>query len=154
MVAPLLPRLAPATRFYEPCVGHGSLVEVLTGAGHVCVGSSDEEADARSTAYYIPDGAIFITNPPFHGRPRDLHPLICNLADQAPFWALLPGDWLFNRGSAPMMLRLREIVVIGRAKWFPPGTGMDNMAWMLFDRPGTPQLLCQSAGNMAASGSG
>jgi hypothetical protein len=61
--------------------------------------------------------------------------LICNLGDQALFWALLPGDWLFNAGSAPMMPRLREIVVIGRAKWFPPGVGMDNMAWMLFGRP-------------------
>jgi hypothetical protein len=137
MVAPLLPHLRPSTRFIEPCVGRGSLRDALTRAGHVCVGAYDLPTDARIHDYGVEDGEKFITNPPYHGRRHDLHPLIANLSDQAPFWALLPGDWLFNASSAPMMTRLRKIVVIGRAKWFP-GTkhnGMENMAWMLFDRP-------------------
>ena len=43
---PLLERLPPHTRFYEPCVGEHDLVHHLTAAGHVLVGCSDEELDA------------------------------------------------------------------------------------------------------------
>jgi hypothetical protein len=136
---PLLRNLAHATRFLEPCVGAGYLVEHLTGAGHVLVGAHDLPDDARSHHYGVEPGALFISNPPFWGRPFDLHPLIADLSDQAPTWLLMPGDWLFNRSSAPLMPRLRRIVAVGRARWIPDSrfTGKDNACWLLFDRPDT-----------------
>jgi hypothetical protein len=81
VVAPLLPLLAPHTRFIEPCVGDGRLADCMAAAGHVLVGAYDLPTNARSTRYSIPDGAIFITNPP-HSRDL-LHPIIVNLSDQA-----------------------------------------------------------------------
>jgi hypothetical protein len=101
------------------------------------VGAHDLPDDARSHRYSVERGALFISNPPFHGRPTDLHPLIVNLTDQAPAWLLMPGDWLFNRSSAPLMPRLRRVVAVGRVKWIPdsPFTGTDNYAWMLFGHP-------------------
>jgi hypothetical protein len=45
-VRPLLESLPPHTKFYEPCRGEDDLVGHLTAAGHVLVGSSDEEHDA------------------------------------------------------------------------------------------------------------
>jgi hypothetical protein len=85
----------------------------------------------------MPAGSFFVSNPPFHGRPADLHPLIINLSGQAPFWALLPGDWLFNRSSAALMPRLRKVVAIGRIQWFEnsPYSSKENYAWMLFAHP-------------------
>ena len=53
-VLPLLECLPPYTKFYEPCRGENDLVGHLTAAGHVLVGSSDEELDARTTQYRIP----------------------------------------------------------------------------------------------------
>ena len=52
-VLPLLECLPPHTKFYEPCRGENDLVGHLTAAGHVLVGSSDEELDARTTQYRI-----------------------------------------------------------------------------------------------------
>jgi hypothetical protein len=91
-VAPLLPWLMPRTQFVEPCVGAGRLVEHLTAAGHLPVGIHDLPDDARRKRYSILGDEVFITNPPFWGRPNDLHPLIRNLSNQAPAWLLPIGS--------------------------------------------------------------
>jgi hypothetical protein len=136
-VTPLLPWLAPRTRFIEPCAGAGRLVEHLTAAGHVLAGAFDLPDDARNRRYDIPAGALFVTNPPYWGRPGDLHPLVCNLSDQASTWLLMSGDWPDNLSSAPLMSRARVIVAVGRVKWIPDSkfAGKDNCAWILFERP-------------------
>jgi hypothetical protein len=136
-VTPLLPWLAAGRRFIEPCAGAGVLAGHLKRAGHVLAGAFDLPVDARSHRYDVDDADCFVTNPPYWGRRDDLHPLIVNLSDQAAAWLLMPGDWLFNRSSAPLMPRLRLIVAVGRVKWIPdsPFTGKDNCAWMLFGRP-------------------
>jgi hypothetical protein len=133
----LLPWLEPRTPFIEPCVGDGHLVGLLKRAGHILVGAHDLPDDARSHRYNVQAGVVLVTNPPFWGRPADLHPLIVNLSDQAPTWLLMPADWLFNLSSAPLMPRLRMVVAVGRVKWIPDSqfTGKDNCAWMLFERP-------------------
>jgi hypothetical protein len=117
-------------------MGAGRLADHLTDAGHVLAGAYDLPADARMQRYDIPIRAVFITNPPYWGRPADLHPLIVNLSDQAPTWLLMPADWLFNRSSGPLMARARMIVAVGRVKWIPDSefAGKDNVAWILFDR--------------------
>jgi hypothetical protein len=134
----LLRRLRPATRFIEPCVGGGVLAGHLKRAGHVLVAAFGLPTDARSTRYDVdPGDTVFITNPPYHGRPRDLHPLIENLSDQALAWLLLPHDWLCNVSSAPLMPRLRSVAAIGRVRWIEgsPHAGKDNYDWMAFGRP-------------------
>jgi hypothetical protein len=133
---PLLPHLAPETRFIEPCCGEGYLIGHLKCAGHVLVGAFDLPHDARAKRYAgIEDGIVFVTNPPWR---RDiLHPIIVNLSDQAATWLLIDADWVHTRQSIPYLPRLRTIVSVGRVKWIPdsPFTGKDNCAWHLFDRP-------------------
>jgi hypothetical protein len=135
---PLLRCLKEPTLFIEPCVGKGCLADHLKSAGHVMVASYDRQHDARTMVYHPPHEAVFITNPPYWGRPNDLHPLITNLSDQAPTWLLLSADWLFNRSSGPLTKRLRRIVAVGRVKWIPgsPHSGKENAAWLLFDGKG------------------
>jgi len=136
-VEPLLPWLQPGTRFIEPCYGRGDLANRLQGAGHVMTAGFELPFDARVNRYVVMSGEVFITNPPYWGRPVDLHPLIENLSNQAPTWLLMSADWLFNVGSAPLMPRLRRIVAVGRVKWIPgsPHVAKDNAAWLLFKRP-------------------
>jgi hypothetical protein len=135
-VAPLLPWLQPQTHFIEPCYGEGALAGRLRAAGHRFAGGFDLPIDARVHNYRITDGEIFVTNPPYWGRPADLHPLIENLSNQAPTWLLMSADWLFNLGSAPLMSRLRRIIAVGRVKWIPGSlfSSKDNVAWLLFDK--------------------
>jgi hypothetical protein len=133
--APLLPHLAPRTRFVEPCAGNGCLIEHLEAAGHVCVGRYDLPDDARAASYAeAKDGAIFVTNPPW-SRPT-LHQIIINLSNQSCTWLLIDADWPHTLQSIPFMPRLRAIVSIGRVRWIPdsPYDGKDNCAWLLFDR--------------------
>ena len=135
-VTPLLPHLAPGTRFIEPCCGEGRLVEHLVSAGHVCAARCDLPTDATIWRYVsIENGVIFITNPPWR---RDvLHPLIINLSSQAPTWLLLDAPWCHTRQAIPYLLRLRKIVSVGRVRWIPdsPFTSKDDRAWHLFDLP-------------------
>jgi hypothetical protein len=132
---PLLRCLKRGTRFIEPCVGAGHLAYHLKDEGHVMVAAYDWPTDARTHVYDAPDDAVFITNPPYWGRPKDLHPLIENLSNQAPTWLLMSADWLFNASSGPLTKRLRRIVAVGRVKWIPGSryTSKDNAAWLLFD---------------------
>jgi hypothetical protein len=135
-VEPLLRWLEPHTAFIEPCYGNGVLRDALEASGHRFVGGFDLPIDARAHSYGVKPGEIFITNPPSWGRPRELHPLIENLSDQAPCWLLMSADWLFNQSSGPLTKRLRRIVAVGRVKWIPGSkyVGKDNVAWLLFDR--------------------
>jgi hypothetical protein len=136
--APLLASLKPGTLFVEPCAGSGALVGHLRAAGHICLAAYNLPArDARTAAYDMPPGAIFITNPPYWGRPADLHPLIFNCSSQATTWLLLNADWIHNKSSAPLMPRLKTIVAVGRVKWITgtPHTSKENVIWCRFGAP-------------------
>ncbi len=152
-VLPLLPHIAPKTRFAEPCAGDGALVNHLWLAGHIPTVASDIEprvdwittADAIAQDYGPQD--CFITNPPWS---RDvLHSIILNLSSQAPAWLLFDADWMHTRQSVPFMPFLRKIVSVGRVKWIPdsPFTSKDNCCWYLFDQ--TSDALAQFVGRAA-----
>lgn len=140
-VLPLLPHLAPGTRYAEPCAGDGRLMDVLGDYGHVCVWACD--IDPRRNDIHENDAAtcgvgkaeVFITNPPWNRA--DLHDIIMNLSDKAPTWLLFDADWIHTRQAIPFLPRLRKIVSVGRVKWIEdsPHTGKDNCAWHLFDKP-------------------
>lgn len=143
-VKPLLPLLAPGTRFIEPCAGDGRLIEALQIAGHVCVEAFDIEpqddciakADAR---HWRRDGYVssyghrmIITNPPW-ARPV-LHALIDHLPRQHPTWLLFDADWAHTRQAGPLLRTCHLIVSVGRVKWEPGSKhqGKDNCAWYFF----------------------
>lgn len=138
-VRPLLPHLAPGTRFCEPCAGDGRLIDHLTSAGHVCAGAWDiepqrDDIDRQdATQRIIGNIDCFITNPPWDRK--ILHPLIVHLSAQAPTWLLFDADWIHTRQAASFMPLLRSVVSVGRVKWIAdsPFTGKDNCAWHLFD---------------------
>ena len=106
----------------------------LTAAGHVLVGSSDEELDARTTQYRIPEDSVFITNPPWD-RPT-LHAILTNLSNQAPAWLLIDADWAHTRQSIPYLPSVRTIVATGRHRSIPGTkfTSKDNACWHLTSR--------------------
>jgi hypothetical protein len=134
-VVPLLGHLAPTTRYIEPCVGEGALVEHLKRVGHLCVAQYDLPDDARTKRYDEAEpGVVFLTNPPW-SRPA-LHEIIVNLSDQLPTWLLIDADWAHTRQAAPFMPRLKTIVSVGRCRWIPDSafTGKDNCAWHFFVR--------------------
>jgi len=155
-VAPLLPHLAPSTRFIEPCAGDGRLVDHLTAAGHRCVFAGDIEPQRKDiecgnalslvTGWRIAADAI-VTNPPW-GR-ADLHPLIGHLSAVLPTWLLFDADWMHTKQSAPFIPYLHKIVSVGRVKWIPDSkmTGKDNCAWYLFDQ--TSEAPAQFIGRAA-----
>jgi hypothetical protein len=147
-VLPLLPHLAPGTRYLEPCAGDGALAVILDDAGHQCLGAYDVEQRERIAGFYqlvvhhdarsyrYPGASsvdCFITNPPWSREV--LHPIIENLSRQLPTWLLFDADWMHTRQAAPYLPLLRKIVSVGRVKWIPdsPFTGKDNCAWYLFD---------------------
>lgn len=139
-VLPLLPHLAPGTRFCEPCAGDGRLIDHLEDAGHVCVGANDIEPGRHDIALgdatlidRIPARAVFVTNPPWDRKL--LHPVILNLSAIAPTWLLFDADWMHTKQSAQFMPLLRKVVSVGRVKWIEdsPFTGKDNCCWYLFD---------------------
>lgn len=140
-VLPLLPFLPPRTRFVEPCAGDGRLIDHLTRRGHKCIGALDIEPErgdiqrGDATALRVSNAGsfMFITNPPWT---RDiLHPLIRNLAAQAPCWFLFEADWMSNAHATQFRPLLRDVVLIGRVKWFEgsDSNGKDNIAWYHFD---------------------
>lgn len=137
-VLPLLPHLAPGTRFCEPCAGDGRLIDHLTAAGHHCAGAWDIEPrrddidKIDASQRLIGNIDCFITNPPW-SRPV-LHELISHLAWQHPTWLLFDADWMHTKQSAPFMPLLRAVVSVGRVKWIEdsPFTGKDNCCWYLF----------------------
>ena len=106
-VAPLLPHLAPASRFFEPCAGEGRLVAHLVNAGHFCVGQCDLPTDATIWRYVsVEPGVVFVTNPPWR---RDvLHPIILNLSGQAPAWLLIDAGWVHSSSRFPISRACRK----------------------------------------------
>ena len=134
-VAPLLKRLAPRTRFIEPCAGNGRLIEHLVRAGHVLVGQYDLPDDARAKRYGVEDGVVFVTNSPW-SRSSTASDHRQSLRPGAA-WLLIDADWVHTLQSISYQPRLRTIVSIGRVRWIPdlPFDGKDNCAWHLFDRP-------------------
>ena len=138
-VLPLLPHLAPATSFIEPCAGDGALVRHLQEAGHYCARASDiaprhdsvVELDAFQIGKTLAN--CIITNPPWDRKV--LHPLIRHLSALAPTWLLFDADWMHTRQSADLVKGCSKIVSIGRVKWIPDSkmTGKDNCCWYLFE---------------------
>jgi hypothetical protein len=140
-VLPLLPHLAPRTRFIEPCAGDGRLLRHLECHGHVCVDAFDiepqcetvDKADALTVEIDARPGKVCITNMPWR---RDfMHPFIDRWRQILPTWILCDADWMHTRQSAPFMPYCRKIISVGRVKWIEGSkmTGKDNAVWMLFD---------------------
>ncbi len=130
-VSPLVGFFASDLRYYEPCVGNGSLVRLLNK--FVCIGSSDIEKDARTTQYNT-DADCFITNPPWSRNL--LHPIIDNLRKQLPTWLLFDADWMHTQQAIPYMQYCQTIISVGRLRWIPNTNmdGKDNCAWYLFGK--------------------
>lgn len=143
-VKPLLPWLAPKTRFIDPCAGAGDLVEHLIDAGHVFVSGSDIAprndyvrevnlltADRRT---FKPEQFdCFITNLPWDRKL--LHPMIEHLRSFGrPLWTLIDANWMFTAQAAPYLAYCSKIITVGRVKWIPdsPMTGKDDAAWFRF----------------------
>ena len=137
-VFPLLPHLAPKTKFIEPCAGERDLVRHLTEHGHECVSASDIADRPGIDARHLTDGDgadVFITNPPW-GR-SILHPIIVNLSNTLPTWLLFDADWMHTKQAVTYLERCLKIVSVARVKWMGPDsphTGKDNCCWFLFDR--------------------
>ena len=152
-VLPLLPHLAPHTKFSEPCCGDGALVRALEKHGHLCYWSSDIEdrsvprtvsgvwvtskavvADALALTNPLKQADCIITNTPY--RKDILFPMIEHFSALTPTWLLLNADFMHNVGSVPFLNYCRNIVSIGRVKWIPGSKngGMENFCWYLFDQ--------------------
>lgn len=142
-VAPLLPHLAPGTRFIEPCAGDGALVRHLQAAGHICSRASDIEPQAdwiqrrcvlTQSVLPLGEAPVFITNPPWERN--TLHQIIDRLSRFAPTWLLFDADWVHTRQAVPFLPWLRKVVSVGRIRWIPDSkmTGKDNCAWYHFDQ--------------------
>ena len=139
-VVPLLPHLAPKTRFVEPCAGDGRLIEHLEKHGHICEYAFDIEPNSPEVDYgdalkvRIDDPELVAcTNPPWDRT--ILHPLIEHWRVQMPTWLLFDGDWFHTRQAAPYLPYCRKVVSIGRVKWIEGSkhTGKDNAIWALFE---------------------
>jgi hypothetical protein len=134
-VEPLLPHLAPGTRFIEPCAGDGSLIRALEAAGHVCEFASDLEPQAEgihavdALEVMWPADALVITNPPWERHL--LHPMIDLWPD---CWMLYDANWVWTKRARPYAARCSLIVPVGRIKWIPdsPHSSMDDCAWFRF----------------------
>lgn len=152
-ILPLLPHLAPCTRFAEPCAGDGRVAKFLNKHGHRCVWASDIAPEGRGietlNALDVDQAlirrcraSIFITNPPWH-RPT-MHTLIRHLSSLLPTWILMDADWSFTDFPRKLKIPIAKIVTIGRVKWIEdsPHLGMDNAVWVKFDRRhrGQPRL--------------
>ena len=132
-------RLAPRTRFIEPCAGDGALVMALEAAGHVCVAASDIEP--RDPEIATRDGAdagralseyTIVTNPPWS---RELLLPLLDAWIESParqVWLLLASTHLMNRYSGPYAPRTAEIIPAGRPKWIADSkwSAKDDACWV------------------------
>jgi hypothetical protein len=146
--AALHPHLKPGTRFMEPCVGYGDLVQQLKALGHESVWESDlisrpEYPAAQIDVFNITEdhpewlpGYVdaIITNPPW--TRKILHPMIDHLRQLAPTWLLFEADWAHTRQSIPFMPYCTDIVSVGRMKWIKdsPSGSLKDVAWYRFTR--------------------
>ena len=135
-VLPLLPHLLKNTKFIEPCVGEGDLVNHLTKFGHECVGRYDLPTDATVTSYDLGNeeycAEYFITNPPW--TRQLLHPMIDNLRMQLPTWLLFDAGWMHTKQAQPFLPFCSKIVSVGRVKWIAGSLygSLDDACWYLF----------------------
>jgi hypothetical protein len=147
-VAALLPHLPPRSRFVEPCAGAGDLVRQLEAAGHKCLDAFDIEPlvpevrqlDALQWEVrpFVYDRVI--TNPPY--RWDLLSAMIPHFCDQATVsWLLLESTFMFNARSAPLLRRCRQIVTVGRMKWFEETahSSTKDYCWFQFGRESDAQ---------------
>jgi len=155
-VKPLLPHLAPETKYCEPCAGKGDLIRHLATANHVCVAAYDvnlmvdgvTQLDASFlTLADLNQADMIITNPPWE---RDvLHQIISRCLAIAPAWLLFDADWMHTRQSAPYMPFCEKIVSVGRVKWIENSKddGKDNCCWYKFNTStvGNPTFYGRSA---------
>ena len=142
-VRPLAARLAPGTRFYEPCAGDGAIITHLATHNMFCVGARDiaplgdfiERGDALAlTEQDIGDAELLITNPPYE---RGLmHALIDHFSRLRPTWLLVEMDWLATLQAEPFLRFASDIIVVRRMKLFKgtPSEGYDNYVWIRFQR--------------------
>lgn len=141
-IQPLLPHLAPRTRFCEPCAGDGTLIRHLEGNGHQCVSAFDVAprssgircADASFMQFEdLGEAEVIITNPPWDRHA--LHQIIERCVFLAPAWLLFDADWMHTRQAAPHLRHCSMIVAIGRVKWIEGsgGAGKDNSCWYKFE---------------------
>lgn len=152
-LAPLLPFLAPRTRFIEPCAGNYQLAAMLEAEGHECVHARDlvpqddrVEAGNALAPYWLEglSADMIITNTPW--KRQILHPMILRFSSIRPTWLLFDADWIhttqevvakkYNVSTATeLRKRCRMVVSVGRLKWIEgsPHSGMDNVSWYLFD---------------------
>lgn len=141
-VTPLLPHLAPRTRFCEPCAGAGVLIGHLERSGHTCVSAFDvaprsdgiRSADASFMQCEDLGGAdCIITNPPWDRQP--LHQIIERGLFLIPAWYLFDSDWMHTKQAIPFLDKCSMIVSVGRVKWIEgsDGAGKDNCCWYKFE---------------------
>lgn len=141
----LQPFLPAHVRFAEPCAGNGDLIEAMEWHGHRCVYACDINP-GKGTTFEKRDlftldkrwrrsaGAeMFVTNTPW--LREVLHPMIDHLTGLLPTWLLLDSDWSHTDQALPYLDRCRQIVALGRVKWFQGSAhgGFENAAWYLFD---------------------
>ena len=152
-VAPLLPHLAPRTRFCEPAAGDLALVKQLEAAGHTPFWISDIMGrdvtavvsgvpvtrtviaiDALKLTTPMQQSDVVITNPPY--SKEILFPLMEHFRKYKAAWLLLNADFIHNIGSAPYLEYCSMIVSVGRIKWIEgsKGGGMENHAWLKFEQ--------------------
>lgn len=139
-VQPLLPFLAPGTRYIEPFAGAGDLINQLSPYAS-CEYASDvdplapgiDTADFR--AVRVRPGQAVITNPPW--TRKLLHEAIVHFSNMGPTWFLFDAAWGFTQQAAPFAERWRRTVVVGRLKWIPGSRddAKDDAAWYEFGQP-------------------
>jgi hypothetical protein len=139
----LLPHLAPATTFIEPCAGDGRLVDWLQAAGHKCLSAFDinprrpdiVQLNAMDWEGGLSLGTMIITNPPY-ARPV-MHAMIDHFVQRSwCTWLLLEASWAHTKQAAPFLPHCAKIVSVGRMQIFD-GTGTSgkkDFAWYQFVR--------------------
>lgn len=144
-VLPLLPFLAPNTKFVEPCAGDGRLIRWLERHGHECVGAMDIEPqdlfipvgnalDGWPWNWPLWHGSV-ITNPPWSRHL--LHPMIEHFMKHAAdgVWLLFDAAWKHTGQARPYLPHCSHIVNVGRVRWIEGTTqdGKDDSCWYRFD---------------------
>lgn len=147
-VVPLLPFLAPKTRFAAPCAGDGRLIRHLTQHGHICEYAADIEPDAKGilkrSAFDLIDSpcGLVIENPPW--TRSILEPMIEHFMKLGDAWLLFDSDWSNNLDAVPLgRAYCRDIVPIGRVKWIEGSKhgGKDNCSWYRFSPAPGPTIF-------------
>jgi hypothetical protein len=105
--------------------GDGQLAGHLTAAGHVMVAGFDLPFDARTNRYVVNQGEIFITNPPYWGRPDSSAPRAATIwpttvgsTDEAcshPIRSRHSNALLTKSSECPLLANARSVSAASRA---------------------------------------